>query len=290
MDTNWGVIGHTKQINILKNIQAMNSLFQTYLFIGPESVGKRCVATRFVQCILSGLDGEIHTTHASYAKIEHGNSDELIILDDDKIAIKDIRKLQSQLQNKVHGKMFCIFDGYENILPQAQQALLKMLEEPIKNVHFIILARSQKNVLETISSRSQIIRFAPISSNMQDVDTTTVASLNRPGIIQDEDKKVQFNTRAQLLFDIVKNDVINRFQIVEKIAKDEDVSELLKTWISVLRHDMCARIEDRNGAEELSKYSHKHLSRLILNFSAARSLLKRNVNKKLVLENICISL
>lgn len=290
MDPNWGVIGHSRQINILKNIQAKNGLFQTYLFVGPESIGKRYVATRFVQCILSGSDGEIDMTHPSYAKIEHGNSDELIVLDDDKIKIKDIRKLQARLQNKVYGKMFCIFDGCENILPQAQQALLKLLEEPIENVHFIMLANSQKNVLETISSRSQVIRFSPVRSDVALQDATALEYLHRPGMVQSEDNKDIFNARAQIFFDIVKNDLIDRFQIIEKIAKDEDASELLKVWISILRHDLCAKIEGRNGAEELSKYSHKNLSRLILTFSAARSLLKRNVNKKLVLENICISL
>lgn len=289
MSKDWGVIGHAKQVELLKTCVVEDRLFQTYLFVGPESIGKRLVATKFVQCSLTGKNPEIDADHPSVKKIEHGNSDELIVFDAEKITIKDVRGMKERFQNKVFTRTFCIIDSYENILPEAQQTLLKMLEEPIQDLHFIILARSLKNVLETIQSRSQIVRFSPVSKTLLSEFSKNQSELGRPGLLIDEEKGRQFSTHADFLRGIISRGLIDRFSNAEKLAKDEDIDILLKNWIAVLHLTLHAKIENREVEEYLQKYSVVHLSKLIVNLSAARSLVKKNVNKRLILENVCMS-
>ena len=61
-------------------------------------------------------------------------------------------------------KVFLIENG-ELLTPEAQNALLKILEEPPEYVFFIIAADSQNHMLETVLSRSLKLQFLPLSAS-----------------------------------------------------------------------------------------------------------------------------
>lgn len=80
---------------------------------------------------------------------------------EDSIGIDLVREFQSRLKNRPIGgkyKTAVIMEG-EKLTVEAQNALLKTLEEPPPDTHIAIWAKSQEYFLETVISRCQIIEF-----------------------------------------------------------------------------------------------------------------------------------
>ena len=61
--------------------------------------------------------------------------------------------------------IICVIHAVDTLTPGAANSLLKFLEEPTGNIHFILLTEQLSKVLITIQSRCQIIRF---QSNQED--------------------------------------------------------------------------------------------------------------------------
>lgn len=83
------------------------------------------------------------------------------------IKIDDIRKIREDayvISNEGAGKFYIIKDA-DFMTIQAQNALIKILEEPPKNVTFVLICASCGNLLSTIRSRSHIFKIKNISEN-----------------------------------------------------------------------------------------------------------------------------
>lgn len=72
--------------------------------------------------------------------------------------IYDVRELQKFTKLTVKNPTAILISNFENATSEAQNAFLKILEEPQRNILFIVLAKSDKNILPTILSRAQCIR------------------------------------------------------------------------------------------------------------------------------------
>lgn len=73
-------------------------------------------------------------------------------------AIRELRRSLS-LSNPLPGRKFVIILNAEDMRTEAQNALLKTLEEPRKNVTFILLSTLKEQILPTILSRCQMLFF-----------------------------------------------------------------------------------------------------------------------------------
>ena len=73
--------------------------------------------------------------------------------------IDDVRELQALLKFKGGEKRYFVLKDFQNASVEAMNAFLKMLEEPGKNIYFILCANTEKNILETITSRCNVIRL-----------------------------------------------------------------------------------------------------------------------------------
>ena len=83
--------------------------------------------------------------------------------DSEPVSIDDIRSLQKYTSKKQINKRLVIISNVEKLSHQAQNALLKLLEEPISNIHFILLSNSPSLILNTVRSRSQEVVIKKIS-------------------------------------------------------------------------------------------------------------------------------
>ena len=83
------------------------------------------------------------------------------------IKVDQIRSLKSQLTKTAmeSSAIICVIHAVDTLTPGAANSLLKFLEEPTGNIHFILLTEQLSKVLITIQSRCQIIRF---QSNQED--------------------------------------------------------------------------------------------------------------------------
>jgi len=79
------------------------------------------------------------------------------------ISIDRVRKLYEQTRSIQQTKRCIIIDDADTMSHDAQNALLKLLEEPVENVHFILTTHYPSRLLETIRSRTQNVAVLPIS-------------------------------------------------------------------------------------------------------------------------------
>lgn len=87
------------------------------------------------------------------------------LYDYEKLGIDEVRELREVLSERTSGKFLVI--SAERFPHEAQQAFLKMLEEPAPNTHIFLLLPAQTIILETIFSRVITLRFDDISTNNQ---------------------------------------------------------------------------------------------------------------------------
>lgn len=94
------------------------------------------------------------------------------------ISVEQVRELQKFLSLKVPGtskiRRICIFDQADTLTIEAQNALLKILEEPPADTIIMLLADTQQSLLTTIQSRTQNIDILPLSNeDLQDLAQET---------------------------------------------------------------------------------------------------------------------
>ncbi|MFZ1361195.1 MAG: hypothetical protein WAS27_04185 [Candidatus Saccharimonadales bacterium] len=98
------------------------------------------------------------------------------------IIIDDIRALYDQTRAKFSTPHIVIIDiGTRTISPGAQNAFLKLLEEPQPNIHFIIVAQSQTHLLPTVVSRCRTVALRPITTAQSEhlLDTLDISDVTQ---------------------------------------------------------------------------------------------------------------
>jgi DNA polymerase III, delta subunit len=130
--------------------QLMNDLPQSLLLTGPVGVGLGTIATY------------IGSQVGSQTLTVLPEKDEKVDIDKGVISVDSIRKLHQQTRSIHTGNLIIIIDYAERMGTQAQNAFLKLLEEPGRGVHFILATHSPSKLLSTITSRAQSIAIRPI--------------------------------------------------------------------------------------------------------------------------------
>ena len=88
----------------------------------------------------------------------------VVNMNEGSVIIEDIRRLYSQTRSMQPGKQVYVIDtGLKSITVGAQNALLKLLEEPRNNIHFIIATHRVDQLLPTITSRCQRLTLLDIT-------------------------------------------------------------------------------------------------------------------------------
>ena len=106
---------------------------------------------------------------AEYQKIEKGIDLDVKVYpkNGDKLLVSDSNEIVSECYIKPANLPYKIFllNNFDISTEEAQNKLLKVLEEPPKNVYFILSAKSEERVLPTIKSRCEKIKITPLSQN-----------------------------------------------------------------------------------------------------------------------------
>lgn len=163
------IIGQEQLKEHLQNAIAMNKVSHAYLINGERSSGKEFVAKVFataLQCEKGGTEpcGECH----SCIQAKSGNQPDIIFVSHDKpntIGVEDIR---AQINNDIGIKPYSsprkvyIMNEGEKMTVQAQNALLKTLEEPPEYAVILILTSNVEALLPTILSRCVVLNMKPV--------------------------------------------------------------------------------------------------------------------------------
>jgi DNA polymerase III delta prime subunit len=165
---------------ILFSILKTGRFPSTFLFYGPPGVGKLSMALYFAAEVLKDKNKTLKGTHPDLAIIfpdfkelenkqimNMRRNKEYFKLRQKKghISINTIRKLQdytyvTPMENKWK---IVIIAHSDRITKEGFNAFLKILEEPPSNVIFILITTEKHYLPETITSRSQIVRFSPLT-------------------------------------------------------------------------------------------------------------------------------
>ncbi|MDH4100649.1 MAG: DNA polymerase III subunit delta' [Nitrospirota bacterium] len=165
------IIGHNSAKKILLGAFEHNRVAGTYLFSGPEGVGKRRVALSLAQL----LNCENRTSDPLDAcgecrpckKIREGVHPDVFTVSPEKAVLKieQIRQVLDvmALQPYEARHRVAIIDYADTMNDSAANAFLKTLEEPPANSHIILISSRPSALLPTILSRCQAVTFQPLS-------------------------------------------------------------------------------------------------------------------------------
>ena len=168
------VVGHERPLRVLRKALASGRVPHAYLFWGPEGVGKERVAgeaARVLLCTepdaLARADG--CGTCPACRKLDAGDHPDLhrVVPDGASIPVDAVRRLQESLSYRSFErgrKVAIIRDGFR-MTREAANALLKTLEEPPGGTHIFLLVRHRSQLLPTLVSRCQSLRFDPLADD-----------------------------------------------------------------------------------------------------------------------------
>ena len=161
------ILGNEKIKESLQNSVKSGRISHSYLFIGIDGIGKKMIANEFAKMILC-LDKNNKYCNNCKSCIEfdtNNNPDFKIIKPDgNSIKIEQIREIQDKIAEKpiISNKKVYIIDDADKMTQEAQNCLLKTLEEPPEYATIILIGSNETAFLSTIKSRCIILHFEKI--------------------------------------------------------------------------------------------------------------------------------
>lgn len=161
--------GQDTALNLLKGFIGQGRVASSYLFCGPESVGKKLAAINLAKTMncegataLARL--EACGTCASCKKIDKLEHPDFHLFLEDPVKIEDIRQLKKDIGLRPYEGKFKVFiiDNAHTLTAEAQNALLKVLEEPPAMSLIILITSKPALLFKTIISRCRIIKFSSL--------------------------------------------------------------------------------------------------------------------------------
>jgi len=176
------IIGNNKNKKILANIIEKNTILHSYLFSGKSGIGKKLFAKEFAKMILCTEENKnTCNTCKSCIEFEGNNNPDFNIIEPDgnSIKIEQIRMLQSKAYEKpiISNRKVYIIDEAEKMTKEAQNCLLKTLEEPSDYITIILVCSLESNLLNTIKSRCMKIAFNKLEDEV--VKKTLINSFSK---------------------------------------------------------------------------------------------------------------
>ena len=173
------VFGHRRIVDLLARSVACDSLPPSLVFAGPEGIGKRLVAVAVAQALnclqprprkteAGAAASDACGTCAACTRIARGVHPDVLIVepgDSGAIKIEQARDIVDRAAYRpFEGKRrVVIIDDADALLPAAQNALLKTLEEPPSLSAFILVTARPDVLLPTVRSRCPRLNFRPLS-------------------------------------------------------------------------------------------------------------------------------
>lgn len=300
MKYNWSIIGHEKQLEQLESDISSGNLAHAYLLAGPNSVGKHTVAKKLagiLQC-----ENDFCHKCKTCLQVQQGCHIDTFELNDDKesIKIEDVRKIieRASMTGQSLYKIFLI-QSIERMTKEAANSFLKVLEEPPPKTVFILTTNNLGEILSTVVSRVRIIKFNNVSASYlvkklselyPDRDEETIKrvslfSLGKTGealhLIENQDSLANYLKVYNDIQNFLQyKSCVDRFAYIEDLVADPSKIEM---FLNIMTHIL------RSKALEGDKNTEKYLNTL-LKIEEAGMLLKKNINSRLVLENLMLIL
>src|SRR6478735_9232458 len=169
------IIGHRRIVSLLSRAVAHDTLPPSLLLAGPAGIGKRRIALAVaatMNCLqprqTADLERDACGECASCRRIARGVHPDVLLIepgDTGTIKIEQIRDVvdRSGFRPFEGRRRVVIIDEADAMMPAAQNALLKTLEEPPSASVFLLLSSLPDALLPTVQSRCPRLRLAPLA-------------------------------------------------------------------------------------------------------------------------------
>jgi len=285
------IIGHQKQWQFLINSLESNKLSHAYLFSGQEKLGKKKLALEFVKWLFN--EDIERKQHPDFLLIEPLNKE---------IQISQIRECIWKLSLKPSMALYkiAIIDQAHCLNQEAQNCLLKTLEEPRGRTILFLITEYPDFLASTILSRCHIIKFYPVprieienylrtwNLETESIKKILEACQGSPGqaivFLENFQKLDIIKKREEELNKILNSNLTLRFQYARIISQTDNLKEILNIWLFYFRKVLLSKLKqgqkilfsDINRLKEIQK----------INYLVSTT----NINPRLALEILMIVL
>jgi DNA polymerase-3 subunit gamma/tau len=220
------IIGQEYICQILKNAIKQQRIANAYLFSGSRGCGKTSMARIFAKALNCTQGPTVHPCGTCYNCVSIANSNNIDVLEIDGASNNGIDEIRSLVDNtKFANANSCykiyIIDEAHQITIQAFNALLKTMEEPPKNVIFILATTVQNKIPITILSRCQIYRFMLISPLKLNNEITKIAHKEKLNITSEAINVITSHSGGSMRDALNILDQIINLKSVHEINGDE---------------------------------------------------------------------
>ncbi|MBI1858478.1 MAG: DNA polymerase III subunit gamma/tau [Candidatus Melainabacteria bacterium] len=282
------VIGQKVVTKTLTNAIKFERIVHAYLFCGPRGTGKTSTARILAKSLNceKGITESPCNKCVSCTSIMQGNSLDVIEIDAaSHRKVEDAEDLINRVNLGTYGSRYKVYiiDEVHMLTDHAFNALLKTLEEPPKNVIFILATTEEHKVIPTIISRCQKLEFKLVVEKDLEERIKFIAKEEKINI---SDSIVSFITKRSggCLRDAVS--FLDQISVLQEGDKEIDVNEVYELFGVVDRaslFDLLKAILSFNKqeaifkAEELVKSGkdigelYKSFTRLVIDVAKAKS-------------------
>ncbi|HTC71922.1 MAG TPA: hypothetical protein VK655_03480 [Solirubrobacteraceae bacterium] len=136
-----------------------------YLFHGPAGTGKRALARAFAAALLEQgarspdtvAERVMRDSHPDLTWVTPSGAAEMLVADIEQPVVAAATRTPFESARRVF-----VIEGADTMNDQAANRMLKTLEEPPAFTHLLLLADRREDVLATVASRCQPVRFDPL--------------------------------------------------------------------------------------------------------------------------------
>ena len=314
------IIGHEQIIEHLTNAISMGKVSHAYIFNGPDKSGKKMLAEAFamtLQCEKGG-SSPCEECHSCKQAMNH-NQPDIIYVQHEKPNTLSVDDIREQVNHDIDVKPYSspykvyIIDEAEKMNVQAQNALLKTIEEPPEYGIIMLLTNNLEAMLPTILSRCiafhlkpvdnyKIVEFLEKEYGVPDYKARICAAFSQ-GVVG---KAIQmasseeFNDLQYHVLNIVKNvhemDVYEVIEAVKRLSAYKtdinDVIDMMMVWyrdVLILKvtkdaNAIVYKDEYRFLMDQAKRSSYEGLNEIIQSLEKAKARLAANVNFDVAME------
>jgi replication-associated recombination protein RarA len=229
---------------MLESLQANQP--QSLLLSGPRGIGLLTTSQWFAGRKIAGL-------------VRPRDIKENTDSENGTISVEAIRQLYEQTRAQYTSRQIIIIDDADRMSRGAQNAFLKLLEEPGSQIYFILTSHSPQNLLPTIRSRTQHIVLQPLTQSdskalietLGDLTPTKKAQLQfiaggLPAELRRlSEDEAYFASRSEIIGDardFLQATVYKKMLITQKYRSDRVLAiQLIDSCMQILRHSMSAQ-------------------------------------------------
>lgn len=291
-------VGNKKAVEFLTKSIKNDLLSHAYLFSGPEGVGKKTLAGMFAMAVIAGKEINSEVDFCDRQALL-----DLVLVEPETVEKKDVVKVRDipieavrDAQQKLSlfpyrgkYKVLIVKDAHR-MSNSAQNALLKLLEEPNRTAILILVTSEPDKILPTVQSRCEKLNFSLVSEteltkafekeNNFVFDVVPLA-MGRPAIANlilknPEELEARRNSRQQLN-SLRAGSLNEKMLLAEEFSKDvRKTLDSLNVWIWSLRNEALANSDEEKRSE---------IFQTIEKMQKSMTLLKStNANARLLLE------